>query len=67
MAKRSKKDRWNDAEWIAVDNAVCFDEWLSIDQIASDASVKPGITRSILKELARNNEVIRKGKKYKHV
>jgi hypothetical protein len=58
---------WNEAEWVAVDNAICFEAWLTIDQIANDANVKPGITRSILEELARNNEVIRRGKKYKHV
>ena len=67
MAKRSKKSGWNDGEWMAVDNALSFESWETIDQIANNASIRPGITRSILEEMARNNEVIRHGKKYKRV
>jgi hypothetical protein len=67
MGKRSKKSGWNDAEWMAVDNALSFEMWSTIDQIASDASIRPGITRSILEEMARNSEVIRRGKKYKRL
>jgi hypothetical protein len=67
MAKRNKKGGWNDSEWMAIDNALCFETWLTIDQIANDANVRPGTARSILEEMSRNNEAIRRGKKYKRV
>ena len=65
MAKRNKKGGWNDGEWMAIDNALSFELWETIDQIANDARVRPGVARSILEEMARNNEAVRKGKRYK--
>ena len=67
MAKRSKKSGWTDGEQMAIDNTLSFELWATIDQIANDANVKPGIARSILESMARNNEVIRRGKKYKRI
>ncbi len=67
MSKRNKKAGWTDGEQMAIDNVLSFEMWTTIDQIANDAHVKPGIARSILEEMARNNEIIRHGKKYKRI
>ena len=67
MSKRNKKGGWNDVEQMAVDNTLSFEMWMTIDQIATAAEIRPGIVRLILESMTRNNEVLRNGKKYKRV
>ena len=67
MAKRNKKGNYDSGKWMSVDNTLCFEMWMTIDQISLESNVKPGITKTILNQMVKNNEAIRSGKKYKRI
>ena len=67
MAKRNKKGGYDSGEWMSVDNTLCFEMWLTLDQSSLESDVKPGIAKMILDQMVKNNEAIRRGKKYKRI
>ena len=67
MAKRNKKGGYDSGEWMSVDNTLCFEMWMTLDQISLESDVKPGIAKMILDQMVKNNEAIRRGKKYKRI
>ena len=65
---RKKTKAWTEDEWHAVDSAVGFLQWKTINKISEETGIDDKVVRLIIEDTMNNDPtlIIKRGKSYKY-
>jgi hypothetical protein len=66
--KKEKKKKWSEDNWHAVNSAIGFLEWKTIDKIADETNVDGELVRLIIEDFMDKDPslIIKRRKRYKY-